>query len=39
VVEEGYFRILEERASRVTMEELSEVCRIERTEWGEMMVF
>lgn len=38
-VEEGYFRILEERASRVTLEELSETCSVERMDCGEALVF
>lgn len=36
--EEGYFRILEERAARVTLEELSETFRVEKRDWGEILV-
>lgn len=39
IMEEGYFRLLEERGSKITLEELSEVCEIERLPWGEMLVF
>lgn len=35
----GYFRMLEERASKISLEELSDTCRIERQRWGEMLVF
>jgi hypothetical protein len=34
IVEEGYFKILEERGSKITLVELSEICEIQRKDWG-----
>ena len=35
--ESAYFRALEERASRVTLEELGQDCQVERRSWGEVL--
>ena len=35
--ERAYFRALEERASRVTLDELSQDCQVERKPWWEVL--
>lgn len=37
--ENSYWRILEERASRVTLEELGQNCIVRRQPWGEVLIF